>query len=159
LSQVQYQSKPDSLVEASRTNTAFYSNRISRWQYAIELWKTEYKLYNKLFGNGFKYYELFGKKFLNDQKNDDYPHNPFISILLYSGIIGLVFYLWFLYKVFSLYLYHRQQYGYLFICFLITFFFSFFSGSSPFDPPIMGFFVLLPFFIHHVHKNNDHDKI
>ena len=45
-----------------------------------------------------------------------------------------------------------------FIGFLITFFFSFFSGSSPFDPPIMGFFILLPFFIHSIHKN-DNQKV
>jgi hypothetical protein len=38
------------------------------------------------------------------------------------------------------------------IFFLITFFFSFFSAGSPFDPPIMGFFVILPFFIHSINK-------
>jgi hypothetical protein len=45
-----------------------------------------------------------------------------------------------------------MEYKMLAIFFLITFFFSFFSAGSPFDPPIMGFFVILPFFIHSINK-------
>ena len=152
LTQPQFQIRPYFQVANIKKERTLFFDRTYRWQYAVELWKTEYKWYNKLFGHGFDYYEWFGKKFLNDPIRGDYPHNPFISILLYSGIVGLAFYFWLLYRVFFLYIFYRKEYGVLFICFLITFFFSFFSGSSPFDPPIMGFFVILPFFIHSVHE-------
>ena len=44
-----------------------------------------------------------------------------------------------------------------FIFFLITYFFTFFSGGNPFDPPIMGFFMMLPFFIHYIHEKDKTD--
>lgn len=131
-----------------------FSDRTSRWAYSLELWKTEYKWYNKLFGKGFLFLNQFGEKYLDDPTLSDYPHNPFISILLYSGIIGLLFYFWLLFRVVYLYFKYRYQCGIAFIGFLITFFFAFFSAGSPFDPPIMGFFMLLPFFIHSIHKND-----
>lgn len=57
-------------------------------------------------------------------------------------------------KVFNYYIKYIREYPLLIIFFLITFVFTFFSGGSPFDPPVMGFFVMLPFFIHSVHKKD-----
>jgi hypothetical protein len=135
-----------------RANNRF-SDRISRWRYASELWKTEYKWYDKIMGHGFDSLKWYGQKFNNNQP--DWPHNPFISVLLYSGIFGLICYIWLLVRVVILYLKYRKKYGIVFICFLITFFFSFFSGSSPFDPPVMGFFILFPFLVHSIHKEDN----
>jgi len=135
-------------------NEPFYFGRTSRWLYALELWRTKYKWWNKIFGHGFKYLEWYGEKFYNNAHRYDWPHNPIITILLYSGILGLTFYLWLLYKVFYLYIKYRRKYPIIFICFLMTFFFSFFSANNPFDPPIMGFFVMLPFFINYIHKKD-----
>lgn len=134
-----------------------FSDRTARWSYAIELWKTKYKWYNRLFGHGFDYLEWYGTKFISKEKEKtfDWPHNPFIAILLYSGILGLSMYLWLLYKTIFLYIKYIKRYSIFFIGFLLTFFFSFFSGSHPFDPPIMGFFILLPFFLHSIHNNAD----
>ena len=122
-------------------------------KYALKLWKTEYKWYNKIFGHGFDYYDWYAEEFFNGKSKVDYPHNPFVSVIFYSGIIGLVLYIWLLYRVFKIYIKYRKEYGVLLVCFLITFFFSFFSGSSPLDPPIMGFFMLLPFFLEYVNKD------
>ena len=130
-----------------------FSDRTSRWLYATKLLKTEYKWYNILIGHGFDYLNWYGKKFNNN--SPDWPHNPFISVLLYSGLIGLLIYIWLLINVVKLYLRYRNKYGIAFIGFLITFFFSFFSGSSPFDPPVMGFFIILPFFIQSINKHLD----
>jgi hypothetical protein len=66
----------------------------------------------------------------------------------------LAAYLWLLYKTIYLYLRYIKKYSVFFIAFLLTYFFSFFSGSSPFDPPVMGFFMLLPFILHSINKNN-----
>jgi hypothetical protein len=128
--------------------------RVSRINFAKEVWKSKYNGINKLFGHGFDYYSWYTEKYPNDRELSDYPHNPLISILFYSGVFGLLIYFWLIIKVFSLYLKFRKKIGAFMICFIITLFFSFFSGSSPFDPPIMGFFILLPFYFQLVERGN-----
>jgi len=134
------------------TKNIFEDDRIVRWQFGLQIFAKEYNWSKKLLGGGFDHLNWYAFHFLKDKTKSDWPHNPFISIMLYSGIFGLIFYLYFLYKVFFYYLKYSKEYPLLFIFFIITFFFSFFSGSSPFDPPIMGFFSILPFFIHSIHK-------
>ncbi len=133
----------------------FYSPRTERWYYAKELWDTKYKWYHKVFGHGFDYLEWYGQRFYPNTKKNDWPHNPFITVLLYSGLIGLVLYIFFMIKVVLLYLKHRKKHGILFVGFIITFFFAFFSAGDPFDPPVMGFFIMLPFFIDYIHKKDN----
>lgn len=130
-------------------------DRLMRWKFSLQIFKKEYNWKQKMMGEGFNFLNWFGYYFLKDKTKSDWPHNPFLSILLYSGIIGLILYMVLLFKVFTYYLKYLKEYYLFFIFFLITFFFTFFSGGSPFDPPIMGFFVLLPFFIHSIHKNED----
>lgn len=138
----------------------FMSDRVKRWKLALQIFKYEFSYSEKLIGGGFNFLNWYGKIFIKDKTASDWPHNPFLSILLYSGIVGLLLYLILLYKVFHYYIKYRKEYFIFFIFFLITFFFSFFSGSSPFDPPIMGFFIMLPFFIHSIHKRADeHNNI
>jgi hypothetical protein len=124
--------------------------RVLRWVFGFQIFSKEYSLRQKLFGGGFNFLNWYGYYFLGDKTKSDWPHNPFLSVLLYSGILGLSIYLFFLYKVFYYYLKYVKDYPLLSIFFLITFYFAFFSGGSPFDPPIMGFFVILPFFLHSV---------
>jgi hypothetical protein len=128
----------------------FLGDRIARWQFAGQIFIKEYGLKEKFVGGGFLFLNWFGYHFQNDKSVSDYPHNPFLSILLYSGIAGLVIYLFFLYRVIVLYLRHIKGYAVFIFLFSITFFFSFFSAGSPFDPPVMGFFMLLPFFINYI---------
>jgi hypothetical protein len=130
----------------------YRDERVVRWLFAIQIYSKEFNWKQKLFGGGFNFLNWYGYYFLKDRTASDWPHNPFLSILLYSGIIGLIIYCFFIYKVFYYYLKYKKEYPILFIFFLITFFFTFFSGGSPFDPPIMGFFVILPFFIHSIHE-------
>jgi hypothetical protein len=133
----------------------FISGRTSRWKFALKIFLKEFNLKQKIFGGGFNFLNWYGFYFLKDKALDDYPHNPFLSILLYSGIFGLSLYFFLLYKVFVYYLKYIKEYYLFYVFFLLTFFFSFFSADSPFDPPIMGFFILLPFFIHSFHKNDN----
>ncbi len=142
------------IVNIDSISNRFIDLRIIRWQFAWQIFTKEYNWRKKIFGGGFNFLNWFGYYFEGDKTNSDYPHNPLISVLLYSGIVGLMIYLFFLYKVFYYYFKYIKEYPLLFIFFLITFFFSFFSGGSPFDPPIMGFFVILPFFINSIHKKD-----
>ncbi len=133
----------------------FLSDRLSRWEFALKIYFKEFNLKQKIFGGGFNFLNWYGYFFFHDNKRSDYPHNPFLSVLLYSGIIGLVFYLLLMYKVFYNYFKYFKEYKILSVFFIITFYFSFFSAGSPFDPPIMGYFVILPFFIHSIHKKSE----
>lgn len=133
----------------------FIGSRLLRWEFTWQIFTKEYNCKQKIFGGGFNFLNWFGYRFLKDKTASDYPHNPFLSVLLYSGILGLIIYMFFFYKALYYYIKYQGEYPILFIFFIITFFFSFFSAGSPFDPPIMGFFMLLPFFIHHIHKNSE----
>ncbi len=133
-------------------NIDFAEDRLSRWKFAIEIFTNEYNLAEKIFGGGFDFISWYGKVFKNDKTAIDYPHNPFLHILLYSGVLGVILYIILLYRVISLYWRYRKEYPIMFFSFIITYFFTFFSGGNPFDPPIMGFFMMLPFLIHMIHK-------
>lgn len=139
-------------IVLNKKNNRFIDQRLLRWEFAMQIYLKEFKWLNKIFGGGFNFLNWYGYYFYGDKTKDDYPHNPFLHILLYSGIIGLLLYLLTLYYVFSYYLIHIKEYYPFFIFFLITFFFNFFSGGDPFSPPIMGFFVVFPFFIHSIFK-------
>lgn len=73
-----------------------YGGRLERYQYAYELF-VGYSLGKKLFGNGFDYIGQYTEKFLKPvgKSTDDYPHNFYLSGVLYSGILGLAALLWF----------------------------------------------------------------
>jgi len=133
--------------------TTFGEDRIARWKFACEIYLKEYNVTKKIFGGGFDFLNWYGFSFYDDKTRSDYPHNPFLYILLYSGIVGLILYLIILYKSIYFYIKYLYDYPLTFMFFLITFFFTFFSGGHPFDPPIMGFFLILPYFFHFIHKN------
>ena len=139
-------------------SNAFIGDRVSRWEFALKIFSQEFNWRQKVIGGGFSFLNWYGFYFLKDRTKSDWPHNPFLSVLLYSGIIGLLIYCFFMYKVFYYYFKYRKEYTLFFIFFLTTFFFAFFSAGSPFDPPIMGFFVILPFFIHSIHKKDEPSK-
>jgi SAM-dependent methyltransferase len=138
-------------ISVDTIKNAFFDMRFIRWQFALQIFTKEFSWSQKVFGGGFNFLNWYGYYFLKDKTKTDYPHNPFLHVLLYSGILGLIIYSFFLYKVFYYYIKYRKEYTLLFIFFLITFYFAFFSAGNPFDPPIMGFFSILPFFIHAVH--------
>jgi hypothetical protein len=153
-----YYSYESNLIVDSISNR-FTDPRIVRWKFALEIWTKEYNWPQKIFGGGFNFLNWYGYVFLKDKKATDYPHNPFLYILLYSGIVGVILYIMLLYRVVWIYWRYRKEYPLFFIFFLITYYFTFFSGGNPFDPPVMGFFMMLPFLIHAVHKREEKEKL
>ncbi len=141
----------------------FSGGRTARWYYGWVIFK-DYPWFKKLFGGGFEYMEMFGKKF--GRVKYDYPHNPIISAFLYSGIIGGVCYICFLILSFWYYWKFREHHMIFFIMYLVTFFFVFFSSDSHFDTPIFAFLSIIPFFTRYLVtkemnksiNNNDLDK-
>ena len=119
------------------------SSRILRWKYAIELYR-EYPLGSKLIGSGFDYIDDYSKEFGRWHHKPDYPHNPFLSALLYSGIIGLLAYVLFMTQVsYSLLKNYKEYYFYL-VLFLLIATFSMISGNTFFSVKIFPAVSLLP---------------
>ncbi len=65
-----------------------FSSRTHRWDYSLTLTE-EYSLFSLLLGDGFNYISDYGKQFDTDS-GEDYPHNPILSSLHYSGLIGML---------------------------------------------------------------------
>lgn len=65
-----------------------FSERTMRWEYATQRYN-ESNIIQFLLGSGFDYLPDYAKKF-SPNLQEDYPHNPFLSALLYSGLAGLV---------------------------------------------------------------------
>jgi hypothetical protein len=128
------------LLELENNNLS--GTRYSRWYYSWIIFKN-YPIQMKIFGGGFDYLELLGKEFGEVQY--DYPHNPFLSAFLYSGIIGGLAYIWFMFLVFYYYIKYYRHHIYFFICFLVAFYFSFFSVNTHFTIPAFAFFSIIPF--------------
>jgi hypothetical protein len=69
-----------------------YGSRTERWSFAVELYLEKYSLVQKIFGNGFHYLTAYAARFPHPNgvpHGEDYPHNIFLSALLYSGLVGL----------------------------------------------------------------------
>lgn len=128
----------------------FKGGRTARWYYAWVIFK-EYPWYKKLFGGGFDYLEMFGKKF--GGKKYDYPHNPFVSAFLYSGIIGGGIFVWYIFLVFYYYIKYYKYHLFFLVCFLVVFFFCFFSSNSFFSVPIYMILSIIPFLTRSIIKN------
>ena len=131
-----------------------YGSRTERWKYGLSLFSNEYSWPQKMFGNGFQYLKKFAIRFKVIQFNPyDYPHSPFISALLYSGIIGLLVIL--IYFGFSAYyILINKIFHPVFLCFYgIVGFFSILSGNSYFSIPIFVALTLVPYFIAFLRMN------
>lgn len=143
-----YQSIQERII-IDTLNNEFIGSRIQRWQFAWQIYKKEYNWTERFFGGGFDYLDWFGSYFYKG-KRVDWPHNPFLSVLLYSGIIGLCVYVFSIFKAFQYFNRYFISNKVLLALIPPTFFFTFFSGKSPFDPPLMGFLFMLLFFIHYI---------
>jgi hypothetical protein len=126
-------------------------SRTTRYYYSWIIFK-EYPLYNKLFGKGFDYMEQIAKKF--GEEEYDYPHNPFISAFLYSGILGGLIYIWFILVVFFYYIKYFKYHIFYFLSFLVVFFFSFFSANTHFSVPIFTILSMIPFLTKNIVEKN-----
>lgn len=128
--------------------------RLDRWKFAFNIFFNEYSFVQKVIGGGFRFLNWYGYYFYSDKTKSDWPHNPLLSTILYSGLLGLVVYVYALCKAFIYYVKFSKDIPVILAFFIIAFFFSFFSASSPFDPPVLGFFFMLPFLIEKINVNS-----
>ena len=116
--------------------------RTIRWEYSWEYYKG-LPLQNQIFGDGFKYVELIGKKF--KEAPIDHPHNIFISALLYGGIFGFLTTVFFVFYLFYLYFKYWNKFSVFTIWFLLIMFLNFSSSNSIFSSRLGIFLLILPF--------------
>lgn len=141
---------PDSIIFPYATKLTVPENKLTvsrtdRWAYAWQLWQTQYDWKQKIIGHGFDYLEWYGLKYHNNPQRYDFPHNPIISAFLYSGIIGGIIYIIFIFMSLLLYWNKRESLGIYLILYLCCMFFCMFSGSSHFSFPLFTFLSFLPF--------------
>lgn len=131
-----------------------YGSRTERWKYGFSIFSNEYSWPQKIFGNGFQYLKKFAVRFKVIQYNPyDYPHSPFISALLYSGVMGLLVILVY-FGCSAYYILTNKLYHPVFICFYgIVGFFSILSGNSYFSIPIFVALTLVPYFMAFLRMN------
>lgn len=151
------QLSPFKIKMSNQEKDIFTSLRTVRWHFSFELFE-KYTLINKIFGKGTDYGNKFAQKFFKNEMDFEYPHNPILSAFLYSGIVGGIFYIYFLSLSLFYYWKHRRQAKLLFILYLTGSFFVFFSGNSHFSVPIYALLSIVPFFINHFNKNKIHPE-
>jgi len=139
------------VINESYSFNKLYGERTERWKYAFQIYFYEYSLIQKIFGNGFNYQKKFGIKF---KKNDlvDYPHNIIISAFLYSGLIGGLFYLYFIIYVFRWFWLHKKKEFFIGMLTILAFTYSMVSSNSHFDSTILAIFTLIPFLLNDKYK-------
>jgi len=127
------------------TTGPYPDTRIGRWHLAKDIF-TGYDPAARLLGKGFAWLPLYGEVFYGNTGRYDYPHNPLISALLYSGILGAMLYLGYLGTALLFYIRHARREGVFMVFFLVTAVFVSVSGNSHFSVPAFAFFAQLPFF-------------
>jgi hypothetical protein len=76
--------------------------------------------------------------------------------MLYSGIFGLIFYIWLLLGAVKYYWIYRRDYWPFGLAFVVAFFFAFFSSNNPFEPAVLAVFTTIPYFAHYFYLVEKH---
>ncbi|MFA6402610.1 MAG: sugar transferase [Salinivirgaceae bacterium] len=122
--------------------------QFDKWEFAIAYFQNQ-RTIHQLFGGGFEYLEAFGTAYYGDSSHLDYPHNPVLSALLYSGLLGAVFLLFFLLVSFYYSVLYFNKYPLFSMMLFVCTLFIFFSGNSLFSVPIFLFLFSLSFLVRH----------
>lgn len=135
----------ESLVNFSQS----YSGRTDRWLYGIEIFK-EYDFINILIGKGFTYIELYAGVFTYGI-SEDYPHNPIISALLYSGIIGAILIIIIVFYPIIIYFNKKNMIGIeMLLIYIISLTFLLSSGNSIFSNNFLLLLICIAFSINKI---------
>jgi hypothetical protein len=153
-SEINSNAKKPEIID-SETYSTVNGDRLNYLKHAYTIWKDKYTSFEKLLGNGFVYLHDFGEHFHSNQQRIDYPHNPIASAFLYSGLIGGIFYLFFLGYSLFLYFKYRSILRYFIVLYLITLFFMIFSGNSHFSAPFFTILSIIPFCIKYIYRSED----
>jgi len=123
------------------------SSRQYLWVFGKKLFD-EYAIIHKIFGDGFTFIKIFQKETVQYS----YPHHLFLSVLLFSGIIGLIVYIAVLLWSSIIYLFHLKELGVLFFLFIMNLTFGFFSFTDFLGASFYALLFIFPFLYHYLYK-------
>jgi hypothetical protein len=116
--------------------------RSNRWEYAFEYY-SELPIHSKLFGAGFDYLKMFGYKF--DVGASDYPHNVWISALLYGGLLGFVTTLGLTVYVLNYFYRRKSIFKEILVWYILFLLLNFTSSNSIYSSRVFVVLLLFPF--------------
>lgn len=129
-------------------------DRVELLTFGLKYFK-ELTFLQKVFGEGFNHHRAYFLKFtlrkLNVTEGAN-PHNPLLSALLYSGLIGAFTYFIFIIMLIIYTIKHNKILGVFSILLLLVFLFIFFSTNGVFTDPIFIVFSIFPFLVQNIKK-------
>ena len=124
------------------------SSRENLWALGKRLY-CEYTVPQKTFGCGFTFLNIFKEK----TERYLYPHHLFLSVLLFSGIAGLILYIAVLLWASIIYLFHLKDLKVLFFLFALNFIFGFFSFTDFFGATFYFLLLILPILYSYLYRS------
>jgi len=147
----------ESTVDMSKIrslNSRGVESRRVRWKVAMDMYKG-HSAKQKLLGSGFDYLQVYEAKFSYLHHSPDYPHNPFLSALLFSGIAGLVVFSLFILQVVFLHVKYLRQESFFAAIFILVFAFNLISGNTFFSVKLVSVLCLVPFSYRKVFRESE----
>ena len=111
---------------------------------------SNYSITQKILGTGFRYLQYF--YYPEDLLPTSHPHFQPYAILLMSGIIGLLLWLFLIVYISYIYLKHIKVFWILALLFSINFIFGIFSNSNFLGMSMLLFLIIIPFIYNHIDK-------
>jgi hypothetical protein len=132
----------DRLMTISDISSTEEDSRSNRWEFSFDTY-LEFSITNKVFGNGFTYLQLFGNKF--GVFGNDYPHNVWISALLYGGLIGFITTVGLTVYVFYFLFKKRKVFNIILVWYILFLILNFTSSNSIYSSRVFVVLLLFPF--------------
>lgn len=132
-------------------NNKLIESRISYWKTSVETLK-DYSIMQLIIGRGFSYLTHF----YNDiDYMASHPHFQPFAVLLMSGVIGLLLWLFLVGYVSFIYLKNIKELWLLASLFAINFFFGLFSNSNFLGMSFLLFLLILPYIYKHIDRKEN----
>lgn len=122
------------------------------WERSKETY-SNYSITQKIIGSGFKYLQYF--YYPDDLLSTSHPHFQPYAILLMSGIVGLLLWLFLIAYISYIYLKRIKAFWMLALLFSINFIFGIFSNSNFLGMSMLLFLIIIPFIYNHIDKEDN----
>jgi hypothetical protein len=132
----------DRLLTINEITSKDNDTRSNRWEYALDLFSNE-SLISQFFGNGFEYLTKIGNNFRDAIY--DYPHNVWISALLYGGFLGFFSTIFLTIYVLIFFYKNKHIFNEILVWYLLFLFLLFSSGNTIYSSRVFIVLMLFPF--------------
>ena len=122
------------------------------WERSKETY-SNYSITQKILGTGFRYLQYF--YYPDDLLSTSHPHFQPYAILLMSGIVGLLLWLFLIAYISYIYLKRIKAFWMLALLFSINFIFGIFSNSNFLGMSMLLFLIIIPFIYNHIDKEDN----